>query len=57
MAATTFDFHGHFEFRKSVTSDSVDSVIFESGIVENMGVEVEIAAPSLTVQKLFLLPV
>ncbi len=38
-------------------SGSVDTVKSESGMVENMGVEVGIAAPSLTVQKLFPLPV
>ncbi len=36
---------------------NVDSVIFKSGLVENVGVKVEIATPSLTVEKLFLLPV
>ena len=39
------------------TSDNVDRVISESGMVENMGVEVGIATPSLTVEKLFPLPV
>ncbi len=39
-------------------SDSVCSVIFESGVVEHVGaVAVGIASPSLSVQKLFLLPV
>ncbi len=38
-------------------SANVDRVISESGMVENMGVEVEIATPSLTVKKLFPLPV
>jgi hypothetical protein len=37
-------------------SDNVNSVIFKSGMAENMRVEVGIAAPSLTVQKLFALP-
>jgi hypothetical protein len=36
--------------------DNADSVIFKSGVTENMRVEVGIAAPSLTVQKLFALP-
>ncbi len=36
---------------------SVGSGISESGMAENMGVEVEIAAPSVTVEKLFQLPV
>jgi len=31
--------------------------ISESGMVENVGVAAEIASPSLSVQKLFLLPV
>jgi len=39
------------------TSDQVDRTISMSGLVENMGVEVEIVAPSLTVEKLFSLPV
>ncbi len=38
------------------TSASVLVVKSESGVVENMGVEVGIAAPSLTVRKLFPLP-
>ena len=38
-------------------SDNVDSIIFKSGMAENMGIEVGIAAPSLAVQKLFPLPV
>ena len=38
------------------TSGSVDSSISESGMADNMGVEVEIAAPSVTGQKLFTLP-
>ncbi len=44
-------------FRSRPTSDNVDRVISESGMVENMGVEVGIATPSLTVEKLFPLPV
>ncbi len=39
------------------TSDNDDRAISKSGMVENMGVEVEIAAPTLVVQKLFPLPV
>ncbi len=39
------------------TSGHVVSGISESGIVENVGVAAEIAWPSLSVQKLFLLPV
>ncbi len=31
--------------------------ISESGVVANVGVDVEIASPSLSVQRLFLLPV
>ena len=42
---------------QSTTSGSVDSSISESGMAENIGVEVEIAAPSVTGQKLFPLPV
>ena len=38
-------------------SGNVGSDISKSGMVENMGVAVEIASPSLSVQKLFLLPV
>jgi hypothetical protein len=44
-------------FGSRPTSDNVDKVISVSGMVENMGVEVEIATPSLTVEKLFPLPV
>ncbi len=36
---------------------SIDCVISESGMTENMGIEVEIAVPSLTVQTLFPLPI
>ncbi len=39
------------------TSGHVVSGISESGMVENVGVAAEIASPSLSVQKLFLLPV
>ena len=38
-------------------SDKVELVIYEYAMDGNMGVEVEIATPSLTVQKLFPLPV
>jgi hypothetical protein len=38
-------------------SDNVDNVIFGSGILENMGVAVGIALKSVSVQKLFPLPV
>ena len=38
-------------------SDNVGSVIFRSGMVENVGVAVGIASKSVSVQKLFLLPV
>ena len=44
-------------FGNRPTSDNVDRVIYELGMVENMGVEVGIATPSLTVEKLFQLPV
>jgi len=39
------------------TSGHVVSAISESGMVENMEVAAEIASPSFSVQKLFLLPV
>ena len=38
-------------------SDNVDSVIFGFGMVENVGVAVGIASLSVSVQKLFSLPV
>ena len=38
-------------------SGRVGSVISKSGVVDNMGVDVEIASPSVSVQKLFPLPV
>ncbi len=38
-------------------SDNVGSVIFGSGIVENVGVAVGIASPTLSIQMLFPLPV
>ena len=38
-------------------SDNVGSVIFVSDMVENGGVAVGIASPSVSVQKLFPLPV
>ena len=44
-------------FGSRPTSDYVDRVISESGMVENMGVGVRIETPSLTVEKLFPLPV
>ena len=44
-------------FGSRPTSGNVDRVISESGMVENMGIEVGIATPSLTVEKLFPLPV
>ena len=44
-------------FGSRPTSDEVDKVIFMSDMVENMGIEVGIAAPSITVEKLFPLPV
>ncbi len=54
-----FNSHFHFRFRWPATSGSVDSVISESesGMVEHMGVDVGIATPSLTVEKLFPLTV
>jgi len=38
-------------------SGRVGSVISKSGMLENVGVAVEIASPSVSVQKLFPLPV
>ncbi len=38
-------------------SGNVDSAITRSGMVENVGLAVRIALPSVSVQKLFLLPV
>ncbi len=38
-------------------SGRVGSVIPKSGVVDNVGVAVEIASPSVSVQKLFPLPV
>ncbi len=38
-------------------SSNVRSVIFGSGMVENVGVAIGIASPSVSVQKLFALPV
>ncbi len=38
-------------------SGRVGSVISKSGVVDNVGVAVEIASPSVSVQKLFPLPV
>ena len=38
-------------------SDNVGSVIFGSGVLENMGVGIEIASISVSIQKLFPLPV
>ncbi len=58
MAATTSGFDGrHLNFGSQPTSDNVDRVISESGIGENMWVEVGIATLSLTVEKLFPPPV
>ncbi len=42
--------------RRREMSGNVDSVIFKSGLVENVGVEVEIASLSQTVQKVLPLP-
>ncbi len=44
-------------FGSRQTSDKVDRIIFMSGMVGNMGIEVVITAPSITVEKLFQLPV
>ncbi len=49
MTATIFGFDDrHLEFRQS---GDVGRVISVTGMAENMGVEVGIAAPSLTVEK------
>jgi len=55
MAAITSGFDcRRLEFRYSPPkSHNVDRVIPESGMAENMGVEVGMAALSLTVEKLF----
>jgi hypothetical protein len=52
-AATTSGFDDrHLETRYSrPTTNKDDIVIYKSGMVENMGANVEIAAPSLVVQK------
>ena len=42
--------------RRREMSGNVDSVVFKSGLVENVGVEVEIASLSQAVQKLLPLP-
>jgi len=50
----------HFSYRCRLMSpmlDNVGSVIFGSGMVENVGVAVGIASPSISVQKFFPLPV
>ena len=53
-----FRFRGrHLSFPCRPMSDNVDNVIFGSGILENMGVAVEIALKSVSVHKLFPLPV
>jgi hypothetical protein len=44
-------------FGSRPTSGNVENVISELSMADNMGVEVGIAAPSLTVQKLFPRPV
>ncbi len=46
-----------FSFGCRSMSGNVGSEISKSGMVENMRVAVGIASPSLSVQKLFLLPV
>jgi len=44
-------------FGSQTTSGNVGGDIVKSGMVDNVGVAVGIAAPSLAVQKLFPLPV
>ena len=60
MAATSSGFddrHLEFHFGSRPMSGNVHSVISELGTADNMGLEVGIAVPSLTVHKLFPLPV
>ena len=58
MVAITSGFDGAIlNFGSWPTSDKVDRVIFMSGMVENVGAEVGISAPSITIEKLFPLPV
>ncbi len=62
-----FSFKSYFNFRfplpvswptfELTMSGNVGSVIFGSGMVEIVGVAVGIASPSVSVQKLFPLPV
>ena len=47
----------NLSFRCRSMSDNVGSVIFRSCMAENVGVAVGIASPSVSVQKLFPLPV
>jgi hypothetical protein len=57
IVISTSGFGGHhFEFRRRPTSGNVGSVISKSGLVENVGVEVEIASLSQVVQKQLTLP-
>ncbi len=53
-----FRLHGrHLEFRQRTTSDNVRGDTVKLGMVDNVGIAVGIAAPSLVVQKVFPLPV
>ncbi len=60
-----FKSYFHFRFPLPVSwptfafpvSGRVGSVISKSGMVENVGLAIEIASPSVSVQKLFPLPV
>ena len=54
MAATQTGSGNNFLTEKD---GDVGRAMSRSGMVENVGVAVEIASPSLSVQKLFLLPV
>jgi len=47
----------HLHYRCRPMSNNVSSVIFGSGMVENVGIAIGIASPSVSVQKLFPLPV
>ncbi len=46
-----------FNFGSQTTSLNVRSDILKSGMVDNVGIAVGIAAPSLAIQKLFKVPV
>ncbi len=47
----------HLVFRQPTTSGDVRSEIVKSGMVDNVGIAVGIATPSLAVEKLYQVPV